>query len=196
MKKHFKKIAPDQTTLQNSKMLKPIAGFLTNPKIWHFNRRSIATGIAIGLFFGALPIAGQMLLAAVMAVAMRVNMPAAVVATWISNPLTMPFFYTANYYFGAWLLDRHPIDLHDMNWSLEGLLSMGGEILVPLFFGSIVVGVILSAVSFLLIRMWWRIHIILSHRTRRIARKAKAFSQVSQVPAKPPQATSTTPKSD
>lgn len=167
MKKHFKKFTPDRAALEKHKLLKPIAHWLTNPKIWHFNRRSIATGIAIGLFFGALPIAGQMLLAAVMAVAMRVNMPAAIVATWITNPVTMPFVYTANYYFGAWLLDRHPVDLHRVDWSLEGMLQLGGEILVPLFFGSIVIGVLLSAVSFFGIRIWWRVHIILSHRARR-----------------------------
>lgn len=166
MKRLFNKLTPDRKALEKSKMLKPIAHWLTNPKIWHFNRRSIATGVAIGLFFGSLPIAGQMLLAAIMAIAMRVNMPAAVVATWISNPITMPFFYTANYYLGAWLLDRHHVNLENMDWSLDSLLELGGEILVPLYFGSIVVGVILSAVSFLVIRMWWRVHIILSHRSR------------------------------
>lgn len=193
MKKYFRKLTPDRSALEKSKMLKPIAHWLTNPKIWHFNRRSIAAGIAIGFFFGSLPIAGQMLLAAVMAAAMRVNMPAAVVATWISNPVTMPFFYTANYYFGAWLLDRRSIDLQHMDWSLDGLLQLGGEILVPLYFGSIVVGVILSAVSFVVIRAWWRIHIIFSHRARRVARQAKALSQR---PAKSPRPTSANQKFD
>lgn len=148
-------------------MLKPVAHWLTNPKIWHFNRRAIATGIAIGLFFGSLPIVGQMLLAAVVAIAMQVNMPIAVVATWISNPLTMPFFYTANYYFGAWLLHRPAIHLNDIDWSLDGLLKLGGEVLVPLFFGSVVVGVILSALSFIVIRLLWRLHIVISHRARK-----------------------------
>lgn len=167
MKKHFNKIMPARSTLENSRMLRPVAHLLANPKIWHFNRRAITAGIAVGLFFGALPIAGQMLLAAVMAIALRVNMPIAVVATWISNPFTMPFLYTANYYLGAWILHSPRVDLGALDWSLEGLLHLGGEILVPLFFGSIVVGVILAVVSFIVLRLLWRLHIVLSHRERR-----------------------------
>ncbi len=166
MRKHFKKITPNKSALEKHRLLKPLTRWLANPKIWHFNRRSIAAGIAIGLFFGSLPIAGQMLLAVIVAIAMRVNMPIAVVATWISNPLTMPFLYTANYYFGAWLLHRPAVTLGNIDWTLEGLLTLGGEILVPLFFGSIVVGVILSALSFIIIRLIWRLHVVLYHRER------------------------------
>lgn len=160
-------MTPSQTALSEHKMLRPVAHWLGNPKIWHFNRRSIAMGIAIGFFFGSLPIAGQMLLAAIVAIAARANMPAAVVFTWISNPLTMPFFYTANYYLGAWLLDRPYVKLSEIDWSLHGLLQLGGHVLVPLYFGSIVVGVVLSALSFIVIRLLWRLYIVRSHRERK-----------------------------
>ena len=68
-------------------------------------------GTAIGIFFGCLPIAGQTLLSAVVAVFLRSNMPMAIVSTWISNPFTMPFLYTANYCFGAWLLNHKIVDI-------------------------------------------------------------------------------------
>ncbi len=170
MKKRFKKITPSKAWLENHKVLKPVAGWLGEPKIWHFNRRAIALGTAIGFFFGSLPIAGQMLLSAIVAIVTRANMPIAVVATWISNPVTMPFFFTANYYFGAWLLQRPALQLQEMDWSLQSLLQLGGEILVPLFFGSIVVSVILSITSYIVIRILWRLHII-SHIKKRRFRK-------------------------
>lgn len=171
MKNYFSKILPSREKIENSRVLRPVAHLLGDPRIWHFNRRTIARGIAIGFFFGSLPIIGQMLLAAMMAIVLRVNMPIAVVSTFISNPVTMPFFYTANYYFGAWLMDKPAVDLGKMSWSPEALLSLGGEILVPLYFGSVVVGVILSFVSFIVLRIWWRIHIVISHRARREKRQ-------------------------
>lgn len=171
MKKHFKKITPDKSSLEKHKVLKPVAHWLGDPKIWHFNRRAIAMGVAIGVFFGSLPIAGQMLLAAIVSIVSKANMPISIVATWISNPFTMPFFYTANYYFGAWLLQRPSLHLKDINWSLEGLLALGGEILVPLFFGSIVIGVILAIISYISIRVLWRLHIISHIRSRQFRKK-------------------------
>ncbi|PID62174.1 MAG: hypothetical protein CR974_03700 [Gammaproteobacteria bacterium] len=166
MKKRFAKIMPDRQKLEQNSALRPIAHLLANPRIWYFNRRSIAAGIAIGFFFGSLPIIGQMLLSAIVAIAMRVNMPIAVVSTFISNPFTMPFFYTANYYFGAWLLNMDTVHLEDMDFSWEVLQNLGGNILVPLFFGSIVVGVILAAAAFGVIRLWWRLHVVGIHRAR------------------------------
>lgn len=176
MKRIFNKITPDREKIENSKMLKPIAHLLGNPRIWHFNRRTVIAGISIGLFFGSIPIVGQMLLAAFVAIAMRVNMPVAVVFTWISNPVTMPFFYTANYYFGAWLMGREPLHLEEIDLTWEGLLNLGGDILVPLFFGSIVVGVILSSLSYIIMRAWWRLHVVAMHKARQ-SRYKKALTK-------------------
>lgn len=175
MKKHFKRITPNQASLQKHRMLRPIAHWLGNPKIWHFNRKAIALGVAIGFFFGSLPIAGQMLLAAIVAVMWRANMPIAIVATWISNPFTMPFFYTANYYFGAWLLQQPSLKVSDIDWTLDGLLKLGGEILVPLYLGSVVVGLILFTLSILSIRVVWRLHIVSYLKTRKTRRNNKSL---------------------
>lgn len=177
MKRTFKKLTPDQGKLVKNPVLKPIAHLLTKPQIWHFNRRTIAYGVAIGVFFGSLPIAGQMLLAAVVAVMTRVNMPIAVASTWISNPLTMPFFYTGNYYFGAWLLRRESIKMNEIDWSLNGLLSLGGEVLVPLYLGSITIGVILAFLAFIAVRVLWRLHVVSHHRSRSERCRKKSESQ-------------------
>ncbi len=115
-----------------------------------------------------------MLLSAIVAVIWKANMPIAVVATWISNPVTMPFLYTANYYFGAWLLNLPTIKMDDFQWSLEALLALGGDILVPLFFGSLVVAVTLFAAGFLLTRALWRLHIISYIKSRKKRKQSES----------------------
>lgn len=167
MKNYLQKIAPDREKLQNHATLRPIAHWLANPKIWYFNRRTVAVGVAIGLFFGSLPIAGQMPLAAIIAIISRANMPVAILSTWVSNPITMPFFFTANYYFGAWLLHRSTVDLSEVEWTLDGLISLSGEVLIPLYLGSVVVGLLLAILAFLSIRISWRWSIVRSHHERK-----------------------------
>lgn len=166
--KHFlKKILPSPEYVQKHKVLRPVASWLFNPYTWHFNRRAIALAVAVGVFFGSLPIIGQMVLAAVVAVLLRVNVPVVMVATTISNPLTIPFFYTANYYIGVWLLGRPIVHLNEIDWTINGLISLGGNILVPLYFGSLGVGVMLAFVAFILTRILWRIHIVSRWRKRK-----------------------------
>ncbi len=172
MKDYLKKITPDREKLENNKVLKPVAHLLTNPQIWHFNRRSIAMGIAIGLFFGSFPIAGQMPLSALLAVFLRGNMPISLVATWISNPFTMPFIFTGNYYLGSWILGYDTVSLADMSWTLDAILNLGKNILIPLFFGSTVLGIVLAISSYTIIRVWWRIAII-NHRRKTLAKRQK-----------------------
>jgi len=62
---------------------------LMNPAIWHLNRRSAAGGAAVGLFVSWLPLPLQMVVAAVLAVILRVHVPVAVVMVWFTNPLTV-----------------------------------------------------------------------------------------------------------
>ena len=63
--------------------------------VWHLNRRSVAGGVAVGLFVSWLPLPLQMVFAATIAAVMRVHVPVSVVMVWFSNPLTFaPVSYT------------------------------------------------------------------------------------------------------
>lgn len=69
--------------------------------------RDIAGGAALGAFVGILPTAGvAMLICLWAAPIMRVNTPAAMLATWVANPWTLPFFYIGGERLGALLLGR------------------------------------------------------------------------------------------
>ncbi|MCJ7837761.1 MAG: DUF2062 domain-containing protein [Burkholderiales bacterium] len=74
---------------------------LDRPWLWHLNRNAIAKGLAIGMFFGMLVPIGQALVAGVAAIGLRANLPAAVLATFVSNPLTTPAILLAAYHAGS-----------------------------------------------------------------------------------------------
>ena len=78
-------------------------------ELWQPTRQRFAAGMAVGAFFALLPLPIQMLGAALAAYITRVNIPAAIAATWISNPLTFPVCVYAQYRIGCFLIHREPI---------------------------------------------------------------------------------------
>jgi len=63
-----------------------IINTLAQPMVWHLNRRSVAGGVAVGLFVSWVPVPLQMLLAAVLSAVLRVHVPVSVVMVWFTNP--------------------------------------------------------------------------------------------------------------
>ncbi len=62
---------------------------LTNRRLWKPCRTTVSHGLAIGLFFSMmLPMPFQSFIAAFFAIRSRVNVPFAMLAVWISNPVT------------------------------------------------------------------------------------------------------------
>lgn len=88
----IKERMPTKQELHNYKVLKPIAHLLADSRLWHLNRRTVASGVAIGVLMGFLPLPIQMLLAATVAIIAKANVPLAIVSTWITNPFTMARF--------------------------------------------------------------------------------------------------------
>ena len=65
------------------------ARWLQHPALWHLNRRSVSGAFAIGLFAGLIPGPLQMLVALLLAVPLRKNIPVALVTTFYTNPFTI-----------------------------------------------------------------------------------------------------------
>lgn len=69
----------------------------------------IALGCAAGVFAAFTPFLGlQMLLAVVLAMVFRVNVPAALLGTFAGNPLSWPVIWAMSYVTGAYLLGNDP----------------------------------------------------------------------------------------
>ncbi|MBN1865840.1 DUF2062 domain-containing protein [Candidatus Sumerlaeota bacterium] len=80
---------------------------LLRAHLWVHDRRAIAGGLALGLFVAFTPtFPAQMLLAALGAIYFRVNLPVALTACWVTNPLTLGPVYLASWRLGRFILEK------------------------------------------------------------------------------------------
>lgn len=96
MKNRIKSWLPKPQALQNSRWLRWMGPAMNHPRLWHFSRKGISLGLALGIFFGLLIPVAQIPFAAAFAVALRANIPMAVASTLVTNPVTFgPVYYGA-----------------------------------------------------------------------------------------------------
>ncbi len=168
-KKFLRKHLPSPKVLSEHRALRPVRKWLKEPEIWHLHRRSVAGAAFIGMFCAFLPVPFQMLIAAVLAVASRCNLPMSVVLVWITNPLTIPPMFYFAYRLGAWLLHVE-IEVATIDLSWEWLRTHLGSIGYPLIVGSLVCGWVSGLTAMVFVRIAWRLHVIKRWRARRLQR--------------------------
>ena len=125
----------------------------------------VALGCAAGVFAACTPFFGfQMALAAALAFFLRVSVPAALVATFVGNPLSWPAIWSASYIAGAWMLGHDPAAAADhfaeSATALQATLSAPGNpsldvamvnlspIWQPLLLGGLAIGLLAAAISY------------------------------------------------
>ncbi len=141
--------------------------WLHEPGIWHLNRRSVARAFAIGLFIALLPIPGQMLLAALVAIFFTANLPIALALVWLSNPLTMPVIFYGTYWLGAQLSGRSVIafeTIQQKGWGSTLIM----DLYWPTFLGGVLCGLVLAPMGYFLISglYHWRMRLNRRRRNR------------------------------
>lgn len=72
--------------------------------VWRPTQHTLAGGLAVGLFVMMQLVPGQMFFATVLAAVLRVNIPIAIVACWITNPVTMVPAAVLQIALGNWIL--------------------------------------------------------------------------------------------
>jgi uncharacterized protein len=102
--KKLTRYLPDPVKLRENKALRWMGPALFAPALWRFNRRSVAGGLAVGLFFAFLFPIMQFVASAALAILLRVNLPVALTSTLITNPLTFAPWYFAAHTVGSWSL--------------------------------------------------------------------------------------------
>lgn len=128
--------------------------------------RAIAGGFSVGVFIAFTPTIGlQILLAIIVATMMNVNRPAAIIAVWVTNPVTIPVIFTFNYWVGSLILpgpsvatvSRYLFDLaatisHLDIWEIKDQLGavsrLGMDVIYPLVVGSIIVGTLCATLTY------------------------------------------------
>jgi len=102
-RKFFRKYLPSRESVRQNRFVARFGSLLRHPNLWHLNRRSVSGGVAAGMFAGLVPGSNpvQFAVAALLAVAFRVNLPVAVVVTLYTNPFTIVPLYVIAYGIGA-----------------------------------------------------------------------------------------------
>lgn len=147
---------------------------------------AIALGAAIGVFVGMTPTVGlQMLIGVFIATLVGASRVAAALPAWITNPVTIVPIYSFNYWVGSWFfrsapdLERFRSDLYQIRQlsahggfgdALGHLLDLGGDALLPLWLGCVLVGSILAVPTYLAVR-WLVVHFRQALARKRAARQ-------------------------
>ena len=173
MPKHLiRRFAPDHRKIRSHRHLQLFGKLLHDQNLWHMNRRSVSGAFAVGLFWTFVPLPFQMVWAAATAILVRVNLPISVALVWITNPVTIPPIFYFTYRLGAWILG-HPTMIHKFEPSLEWLMGELAIIWQPLFLGSLICALVAAILGFLIVRGFWRLHII-NYLKQRQLRRLKA----------------------
>lgn len=131
--------------------MKPFEPVLGDPAYWSLNRRNLTRAVALGLFIAFIPLPLHILLAALLAIALRVNVPVTLSAVFFTNPLTIVPLYYAAYWTGCHLLGL-PV-LHRLpHRSAETLLPVWqGPFWQPFLLGSLVLGLVVAVAAYILV---------------------------------------------
>lgn len=172
MKKIFKRLTPDIKKLQNHKYLSWLGKYILEPRLWFFNRRTIANGFAVGLFCAFLPMPFQMPVAAVAAIVFRANIAISVALVWITNPITMPAIFYFAYKIGALVLGVEIIANFSFSFSYLG--EVISVIWQPFLLGCFILSSVTSVLGYFTIKIIYRINIY-----RHIKRKQRVYSKTN-----------------
>ena len=173
MRDFFRKFLPHPETVKNSRWLKPFGSRLQHPNLWHLHRRSVAGGVAIGLFCGLIPGPLQMISAALLAVLLRVNLPVAAFTTLYTNPFTIVPLYLVAYQIGVWVSGAQSgamvqPSFPELHWQsmmreLWDWMVMLGE---PLLIGLPLFALGLAIIGYFAVRVAWRVAVMWKWRAR------------------------------
>ncbi|WP_143732937.1 DUF2062 domain-containing protein [Microbulbifer sp. GL-2] len=161
--------SPEEIRAKNG--LKFLGTLLHDPNLFHLNRHSVSVAFAVGVFTSFLPLPGQMIIAALLALWLRCNLPLSIILVWISNPVTMPAIFYSTYKLGAWILGTPPVDFSiELSWTW--LTNEVGKIWMPLFFGSVLAGIFFATLAYFSMRALWRWHVVKRWKLRLERRSA------------------------
>ncbi len=146
---------PDRERLLANRWLRPFAHRLSNPSLWHLNRRSAARGLALGLFAGLILPLGQIVVAALLALSARANVLVAAGATLVTNPLTFPPIYFLAYRLGCSLTGAGRV--HSVGSPPRPLMSTWlFDIAAPTAAGLLLLAFVASGLGYALVHVGWR----------------------------------------
>ncbi|MDX1516360.1 MAG: DUF2062 domain-containing protein [Woeseiaceae bacterium] len=154
-RRFFRKFAVKRHALRDSRLLAPFQSMMHDPRLWGIRRRTVVPAFALGVFIAFQPFPGHPVYAALLALALRINVPVAFVSTFVSNPVTMgPMYYSA-YRLGRYLLDANQTEF-SFDLSLDWVTQQFVTIWQPMMLGSLLLGTAAGVIAFVVVDALWR----------------------------------------
>jgi uncharacterized protein (DUF2062 family) len=146
--------------------MRPFHLFLENSIYWSLNRRNVTRAFALGLFLAFVPLPVHLLLAVILALILRLNIPAAVAGTLLANPLTMVPMYVLAYLLGCQLLGIHERRFaFELSW--DWLTTQLLPVWKPFLLGCLVMGTATAVVGYILLGGVWHLSLVLKYHKRK-----------------------------
>ena len=183
IRRKLKHYLPTPESIRDNRWLRWCAPLLAHPRLWHLHRRAVALGVAIGLVTGLIPGPIQMLLAAIIAIPLRANIP----GSRLHHPLHQSRHLRAALH--PRLQHRRVGDGglraagraagHGLNWEglrllfatlLTWIASMGDTLLI----GLAIQCTFFAVAGYSLTMIVWRVIVTRAWRTRRATRRRPA----------------------
>lgn len=174
-RRFFRRFALKRDFFRAKWYLAPFAHLLHDHNLWGIRRRTVVPAFSLGLFVGYLPFPGHPLIAALLAIPLRVNLPVAALTTFVSNPLTMGPMYLLAHRLGRFLLGMEPRPFQ-FELTFDWIRSSIANTWPPLALGSVLLGSALALAGYILLDLAWRASIadyLSKKRTRRWARRRR-----------------------
>lgn len=185
MRKLFRRVLPSHESVRDNRYIAWCGPRLQHHNLWHLHRRSVAGGVAVGLFAGLIPGSNpvQFTVGAILAIACRVNLPISVLVTLYSNPFTIVPLYFLAYELGRLALFQWEGGAPPPPFGLAGRpvsewLSAAWEWLAsvgkPLLVGIPLLAVLLALIGYVTVNLTWKLYVRCTWARRCRGRAARA----------------------
>jgi len=166
---------PTRETIESHRWSRPFARRIMAPSLWRFTRRSVPRGVALGIATGILIPMGQIPAAAVLALPLRANIPAAAATTFVTNPVTTPPLWVGAYWLGSWMLDLKGalpgISAPEQSWT-DWIVAEAGPATLA---GLLTITLVLGLLGYLASAIGWRLWVARKWRRRGARRSLLPF---------------------
>lgn len=152
-RRYYLRQFPRKKKLHGTLIHRLLGNRLFDPGLWLPTRDTVAWGMAIGMFIGMMPFLGlQILFSILLCFAFRVNVTAAVLATFISNPFTAAPILYAQREVGLLVIGAPSAEeLEAFTGFAKTWVSVGK----PIMFGAVITGAAAAVLSYVLTVALW-----------------------------------------
>jgi uncharacterized protein (DUF2062 family) len=184
LRKYLRRVLPSHQRIRDNRHIARFGHRLQHHNLWHLHRRSVAGGVAVGLFAGLVPGSNpvQFTAGALLAVTFKVNLPLSVLVTLYSNPFTIVPLYWLAFKLGQLVLLQNSSELPAMALDLEGkgfmewlpaALHWIGGVGKPLLVGLPLLAIVLALIGYFVTDWAWRLGVMWQWRQRRLQREKR-----------------------